>query len=146
MKSNKNLNFKNIIYLLISIGLIITLIYFVYKSCFERTPASIVKTVFDVEVKKKFKIDVFKEQWDYNGDGYCLIIFSNVDRDDIIIKDKAEELPLNIELPPTEITSILSNIKKGEYSVKFNSNDSRNLYLFVYDKLKRRAIFYYEIF
>ncbi|HOK36539.1 MAG TPA: hypothetical protein PK860_01290 [Paludibacteraceae bacterium] len=141
-----NSNFKKIIYLLISIGIIITLIYFIYKSCFERTPASIVKKVFDVEVKKKNKLNVFKEQWDYNGNGYCLIIFNNVDSDDITMKYKVEKLPLRIELPPTEITSILSNIQRGEYWVKFDSNDSRNLYLFVYDKIKRRAIFYYQLF
>lgn len=130
--------------MLIVIGLFITLTYSFYKACFERTPASIVKKVFNVEIKSNFKLETFREQWDYNGDGYCIIVYNNVERADAMLKTNVEVLPLKIELPPTEITSMLSKIQEGEYWVKFEPNDSNNLYLFFYDRVNRKAVFYYQ--
>ena len=138
----KNKTIIIVLFLILSVLLSLVL----YNTYIKRKPEKIVKEVLGFEIiNSNYKIKVFEEQWYENGDGYCLIIFDNICIEDIITRNELNKLPLSIKLPPTEITSKLKDFTKGLYWVKINTSDSRNVYLFLYDEIKKRAIFYYQI-
>ena len=135
------------LFFLIYIILFIFLVVVLYNYFFDRSPQRIIKQVFEINLKEdNYNIKLFREQWDPNGDGYCLIILSNIVLKNILVNGEIKSLPINLEqLPPTEISKELISSKSGIYQIKFHPNDGRNFDLFIYDSKKKEALFYYQV-
>ena len=147
MTSTQHFDDMKKVFFLIYILLFILLVVVLYHYFFERTPNRIIKQVFDINLKEdNYKTKLFREQWDLNGDGYCLIVLSNIELEDIHISGEIKELPLDLEqLPPSEISNGQMIPKTGVYQIKFQPSDGRSFDLFIYDSKKKEALFYYQI-
>ena len=72
---------------------IIVLGFFILAFCItvivlmtRRTPYSITKTLFDLDLNKEYKVELFKDEWAPNGDGESLVVFSysSIQEDSVI--------------------------------------------------------------
>jgi hypothetical protein len=90
-----------------------------------------------------------KEQWDYNGDGYCLILFDltqfGTQEFNSIINDNFKKLPIDNEIEVNEIPELYLKSQDGYYIFQDEKEDSRNFIIFIINTKTKKGILYYQI-
>lgn len=135
------------IFILISLAIVLGCFYLVFL---KRTPERILQNQFGISLKKyNYSTVSMKEQWDYNGDGYCLIIFDftklGAKELNSIIKDKFKKMPINEELEVNEIPESYLKSRDGYYILQAEKEDSRNFKIFIINMNAKEGILYYQI-
>jgi len=90
-----------------------------------------------------------KEQWDYNGDGFCLIVFDfsqlGTQKNNVIINNNFKELPIVDKLEISEIPESYLRSRFGYYLLQKEKDDLRDFKIFIIDTELKKGILYYQI-
>jgi hypothetical protein len=122
-----------------------------YKVFFERTPEKILKLQFEISLpKNSYSVSEFHEQWDLNGDGYCLIRFKLTERSDKLLESsmskKMKQLPvIDQDFQMSDIPENFKYCKNGFFVIEKEKNDSRNFKILLIDTKENVALLYYQI-
>ncbi len=140
---------KNVI--LITLVFVIIIGGFItYEVYLKRTPEKILLSQFGISLKGyNYSIISNNEQWDYNGDGYCLILFDfarfEPQEFNSLINDNFKELPIDNEFDVNEIPELYLKSQDGYYIYQVEKEDSRNFRIFIINTKLKRGILYYQI-
>jgi hypothetical protein len=140
---------KNVIWIAIVFVIIIGG-FFTYEAYLKRTPEKILLNQFGISLKGyNYSIISHNEQWDYNGDGYCLILFDLAQLDtqefNTLINDNFKELPIDNELEVNDIPEIYLKSQDGYYIFQVENEDSRDFRIFIINTKLKKGILYYQI-
>ncbi|HRZ96702.1 MAG TPA: hypothetical protein P5084_04040 [Paludibacter sp.] len=140
---------KNIIRITI-IFIIIVGGFITYELYLKRTPEKILLSQFGISLKGyNYSIISNKEQWDYNGDGYCLILIdlAKFRPDDFknIVNPNFLKLPIIDKIETNEIPEFYLKGQNGYYLLELEKEDSHDFKIFIINTDTKKAILYYQI-
>jgi|GEM_PF-1726943 len=123
---------------------------YTYEVFFKRSPEKILLNQFGISLKKyNYSVVSMQEQWDYNGDGYCLILFDLAQFDtqefNSLINDNFKKLPINDKIEVSEIPESYLKSQDGYYIFQVEEEDSRNFRIFIINTKLKKGILYYQI-
>jgi len=141
---------KNVILgtlILISFTLVVIITYELF---FKRTPEKILLCQFGVSLKEyNYSIISNVEQWDYNGDGYCMILFdlTRLKTQDFnnIVNHSFLKLPIDNYIEANEIPELYLKSQNGYYRLEIEKGDPRDFKIFIINTDTKIAILYYQI-
>lgn len=105
---------------------------------------------FGLDIKKE-SVSVISEneKWGPNGDGFYLakMTFKNESNIQELFKpQKFKPLPINEDLPVSEIHRELSDLQNGYYMLDVDKSDPRDFRILTFDLIKNEMIFYYQLY
>lgn len=123
---------------------------YVYEVFFKRNPEKILLNQFGISLKKyNYSVVSMKEQWDSNGDGYCLILFDlaqfGTQEFNSLINDNFKKLPIDNEIEASDIPELYLKSQDGYYIFQVEKEDSRNFRIFIINTNLKKGILYYQI-
>lgn len=141
---------RNKIWIVIVLIFVLLAGYVVHNYFIKRSPEKILFNQFGVSLKGyNYSIISFKEQWDYNGDGYCLILFDlkqiGINELNNLIDTNYIKLPIVKKIEVNEIPESLIKSKNGFYLLHIEEEDPRDFKIFIIDTKKDKAVLYYQI-
>jgi len=141
---------KNVIWITL-IFICVTLVGIItYELFFKRTPEKILLSQFGVSLKGyDYSIISINEQWDYNGDGFCMIQFdlARFRSQDFnnIVNSSFIKLPIENEIEASEIPELYLKSQTGYYRLETAKGDPRDFKIFIINTDTKKAILYYQI-
>ena len=117
----------------------------------ERTPEKILKLQFEITLPKdSYSVTKFNEQWDLNGDGYCLILYKLSESSEKFLEGsmskKMKQLPIiDQDVQMSDIPENFKYCKNGYFVIEKEKNDSRNFKILLIDTKENVVLLYYQI-
>ncbi len=114
----------------------------------RRTAYSVAYVLTGLRINKEYKVETFKDEWAFNGDGESLIIFSIPKKQQTFLvqscnEKKYKKLPIKEKLPDNMIYNYLDKSDSlGYYFLKIDKNDDRNYTLCVISQKNKKLIIY----
>lgn len=140
---------KKLFFILI---IIMTFLFVLYWFKFRRTAYTVAQTITNLEISRKYKTEIFKEEWSPNGDGESLIIFSILkDQQSYLIelckKLEFKKLPIKEVLPDNFIYKYINYADTmGYYQLIIDKADKRNYKIVIINQPKEQLIIYNVIY
>lgn len=141
---------RKILWITIILAILVVGISYVYVNFFKRSPEKILLNQFEINLKEyKYSVVYMDEQWDYNGDGHCLILFDfgqlkKEELNSLIIRN-FKRLPIVDKIEVNEIPELYLNSENGYYMLQVEKEDPRDFKIFIIDNITKKAIMYYQI-
>lgn len=130
---------KIVITVLLSIGLLITLV-FLFKNFWGYR--DLIDRDFGVCFLNLEKLKE-QEEWSPNGDGIKIQIFQYQKYEET--SSNLSNLPIKEKLPPNEIPKDFINTVNGHYKCVFDKEDKRNFNILIIDTLKKKICVYHQV-
>lgn len=128
--------------------------YYIYDRYIKRDPIRIIEQVYDIDLDRfDCTVELFKEQWLPNGDGFCQIILNMntfpTNSDFYLKSKKLKAVPIVINSMSRysagkEFEKYL-NIKKGYYLYKSEDKYGASFNLLIFDLENNKIIYRCEL-
>lgn len=141
---------RKILWIILILIILVVGVPYVYDNFFKRSPEKILLNQFGISLKEyNYSVISMKEQWDYNGDGYCLILFDFVqfktEEFNSLTIHNFKRLPIIDNIEVNEIPELYLKSEKGYYILQAEKEDPRDFKILIIDTKSKKGIMYYQI-